>query len=189
MVNIIKILAIHKYLTFQSCTTLVLMLCITHLNYANAILYGLPSTTLRKYQTIQNICAKLVLNKNRFLNSSWALKKLHLLPIQQGIEYKILTTSFKCITCMAPKYLQDLISIKNNTQGNMHSNNTGTILHIPNVKYQTFVAWSFRYSAPTLWSQLPKSIKDSPNLDIFKKKLKTHLSQHAFNPNLHHCSN
>ena len=77
MANIIKIHAICKYLTVQSCTTLVLMLCITHLNYVNAMLYGLPSNTLRKYQTIQNICTKLILNKNGYSRSSWVLKKLH----------------------------------------------------------------------------------------------------------------
>ena len=94
MANIIKMCAIWKYLTVQSCTTLVLMLCITHLDYANTMLYGLPSITLRKYQTIQNICAKLVLNKNRYSSSLWALKKLHWLPIQQKIGDKILTTTF-----------------------------------------------------------------------------------------------
>ena len=70
---------------------------------------------------LQNICAKLILNKNRYSSSSWALKKLHWLPIQQKIEYKILMTTFKCITGMAPKYLQDLINIKNNTWDNMCS--------------------------------------------------------------------
>ena len=95
MANIIKICAICKYLTVQSCTTLVLMLCITHLDYANAMLYGLPSNTLRKYQTIQNSCTKLILNKNRYSSSSWALKKLHWLPIQQRIEHKILDDSIQ----------------------------------------------------------------------------------------------
>ena len=69
MANIIKIHAIWKYLTVQSCTILVLMICITHLDYANAMLYGVPSSTLRKYQTIKNICAKLVLNKNTYSRS------------------------------------------------------------------------------------------------------------------------
>ena len=77
MANIIKIHGICKYLTVQSCTTLVLIPCITHLDYTNAILYGLPSSTLRKYQTIQNSCAKLILNKDRYSSSSWVLKKLH----------------------------------------------------------------------------------------------------------------
>ena len=129
MANIIKIHAIQKYLTVQSCITLVLMLCITHHEYANAMLYGLPSSTLRKYQTIQNTCTKLVLNKNRYSSSSWTLKKLkklHWLPIQQRIEHKILTTTFECITGIAPNYLWDLISIKNNTPDNMQSNNTGS---------------------------------------------------------------
>ena len=159
------------------------MLCITHLSYVNAMLYGLPSTTLQKYQTIHNICAKLILNKNRYLSASWVLKKLYWLSIQQRIEYKILMTTFKCITGMAPKYLQDLISIKNNTWDNMHSNNTGTILYTPKVKYHTFAAQSFRYSTPTLRNQLPKFIKDSLNLNTFNKKLNTHLFQWVFNPN------
>ena len=181
MANIIKISATWKYLTVQSCTILVLMLCITNLDYANAMLYGLPSSTLRKYWTIQNICAKLVLNKNRYLSSSWALRKLYWLPIQQRIEHKILMITFKCITGITPKYLQDLIFIKNSTWDNMQSNNTGIILHPPKVKYQTFAAWSFMYTAPTLWNQLPKCIRDSPNLDIFRKRLQTHLFHQAFN--------
>ena len=66
----------------------------------------------------------------------------------------------------------------------MCSNNSGMILHTSKVKHQTFAAWSFRYSAPTLWNQLPKFIKYSQSLDIFKKKkLKTHLFQGVFNPN------
>ena len=77
MANKIKIHVIRKYLTVQSCTTLVLMFCMTHLNYTNSVLYSLPSNTLRKYQTIQNSCSKLILNKNRYLSSSWELKKLH----------------------------------------------------------------------------------------------------------------
>ena len=149
MANIIKIHATCKYLTVQSCNTLLLMLCITHLHYANEALYGLPPTTLRKYHTIQNICTIFVLNKYRYSSSSWTLKKLHWLLIQQRIEYKILTT-FKCITGTVPKYLQDLINIKNNAWNNMCSNNTGTILHILKVKYQTLAAQSFRYSTPTL---------------------------------------
>ena len=134
MANIIKICATHKYLTVQSCTTLILMLCITHLDYAKAMLYGLPLSIIRKYQTIQNICTKHILNKNIYSSSSWVLKKLHWFPIQQRIEHKILRTIFKCITSMAPKYLQNLISIQSNTQDNMQSNNTGTMLHKSNIK-------------------------------------------------------
>ena len=92
------------------------MLCITNLDHANAMLYGLPSSTLRKYQTIQNSCAKLILNKNRYLHSSWALKKLPGFHTTKD-KHKILTTTFKCITDMAPKYLHDLIMSIKTTHG------------------------------------------------------------------------
>ena len=40
--NVTHIKAIQKYPSKQACTTLVLSLCITHLDYGNALLYGLP---------------------------------------------------------------------------------------------------------------------------------------------------
>ena len=46
MTNLIKIYAIQKYFIVQTCTTLILMFCITHLDYVNAIPYGLPKSTL-----------------------------------------------------------------------------------------------------------------------------------------------
>ena len=42
MSNFVCIKAIQKYLTKQASTTLVLFLCILHLDYGNALLYGLP---------------------------------------------------------------------------------------------------------------------------------------------------
>ena len=86
----------------------------TNLDYANAILYGLPQFTLENYQTIQNMCAKLILIRNKYSRLSLALKELHWLPMEQRMKYKILTSTFKCITGTALKYLQDLIIRKKN---------------------------------------------------------------------------
>ena len=106
------------------------MLCITFFNYANAILYGLPKSTLGIYQTIHNMCAKLILNRSKFSSSSLALKELHWLPIEQRIKYKILTSTFKCITGTSLKNIEDLINTKNR-RDNMHSNNNGITLQNP----------------------------------------------------------
>ena len=146
--NFIKIKSICKYITREACTTLVLMLCMSCLAYSNVLLYGLPNKTIKRYQIIQNICAKLVLGRLKHSNSTEALKHLHWLSIQQRITYKIGLLTFKCITKAAPKYLQELITIRRPTQKNMHSNNTGPILEIPNIKHKTFTARSFKYAAP-----------------------------------------
>ena len=46
MANIIKIKSIQKFLTQDVATTLLLMLCISHIDYANSMLYNIPSTKL-----------------------------------------------------------------------------------------------------------------------------------------------
>ena len=54
------------------------MLCISHLDYSNASSYGLPNKTIKKYQIIQNIFAKLVLaaqtTKNYLQNRTTHIK-------------------------------------------------------------------------------------------------------------------
>ena len=59
MSNPVKNRSIRRYLSTKACTTLVLMLCITHLDYVT-LLYDLPKKTTGNYQLIQNICVKLV---------------------------------------------------------------------------------------------------------------------------------
>ena len=66
MLNFIKIKAIRPSLTTSACHTLVLMLCISHLDYTNALLYGMTKKLKSRYQRIQNMCAKLILNKKKY---------------------------------------------------------------------------------------------------------------------------
>ena len=147
MANFIKIRSICKDITREACTTLVLMLCMSHLDYSNALFYGLSNKTIKRYQVIQNICAKLVLGRPKFSSSSKALKYLHWMPIQQRITYKKGLLTFKCINKAAPKYLQELITIRKPAQENMRSNNNSPILEIPKIKHKTFAVRSFKYAA------------------------------------------
>ena len=50
MWNLQKLKAIHDLLTEETCTTLVIGLVISHLDYNNAILVGLPHTDIHKLQ-------------------------------------------------------------------------------------------------------------------------------------------
>ena len=112
MANFIKIKSICRYITKEACTTLVIMLCMSHLDYSNALLYDLPKKTIRRYQVIQNMCAKLVLGRLKYSSSTETLKCLHWLPIQWRITYKIWLLTFKCINKVTPRYLQELITIR-----------------------------------------------------------------------------
>ena len=54
MLNLHGIEIIQKFLIRDSCTKLVVSLCLSHLDYSNSILYELPNSTIQQMQHIQN---------------------------------------------------------------------------------------------------------------------------------------
>ena len=56
-----------------------------------------------------------------------------------------------------------------------------TQLEVPHTKNKTFASWSFSVYAPTKWNKLPNTIRDEHNFNKFKKLLKTHLFNQAYN--------
>ena len=104
MTNLIKICAIWKYLyitgMYYTCTNALLhplQLCKCHPVWTTKI-------HSRKIPNHPEHVCQPILNRNKFSSSSMALKELHWLPIEQRIWYKILTSTFKCITGTALKY-------------------------------------------------------------------------------------
>ena len=89
MTNFVRMWSIRQYLNKDACETLVLGLCISHLDYSNTMLYGLPDITINRLQRIQNMCAKLVLNRKKYSSVTKALKQLHWLPVRHCITFKL----------------------------------------------------------------------------------------------------
>ena len=90
MFNIQRIKMIRPSLSTETCKTLVQGLVISHLDYANATLAGLPSYLIGKVQKVQNVAAKLILNKKKFDSSTECMKESHWLPIRARIAFKVL---------------------------------------------------------------------------------------------------
>ena len=74
-----------------------LSLCISHLDYCNSILYGLPNSTIKKIQHIQNMCARLVLRRTKWDSAADCLSSLHWLPIKQRIKFKLCVLTYKLL--------------------------------------------------------------------------------------------
>ena len=110
MLNIQQIKLIRNILNKDTAHTLVPSLIMSHLNYCNAIFYGLTEVDLKRLQRVQNEAAKLVLNKSLRDIITQCMFHLHWLPIKSRIDYKILTLTHKCVYGEAPKYLTDLIT-------------------------------------------------------------------------------
>ena len=107
-----RIGSIRRFISMEACTTLVLILCISDLDYGNSLLYRLPKNTIDKYQLKQKLCAKLKLQESKYDILTDALCRLHWLWIKQCTEFKILVLTYKCIHGNTQKYLQDGITIR-----------------------------------------------------------------------------
>ena len=68
---------IKSYMDTDSLKTTVQALYISHLDYSNAMFYGLPTKDINHLQHVQNYCAKIVHGKTKYDSSMACLKQLH----------------------------------------------------------------------------------------------------------------
>ena len=83
----------------------------SRLDNSNGLLYGLPKCTVSGLRAVQNSAARIV-TKERLQDHdsmSRALMKLHWLPVDKRIEYKLLLYTYKALHGLAPGYLCKLV--------------------------------------------------------------------------------
>ena len=105
------------------------------------------------------------------------LKDLHWLPVKYRIMFKIIL--FKILHGLAPTYLQDLIKVKPPCRYQLRSDDK-FFLAVPKTKCKTFGDRAFYEAGPDLWNHLPLNLRNTNDLQKFKKDLKTHLFRLAF---------
>lgn len=181
MQNLQRLKTISDVLDKKTLTTLVIMLVISHLDYANCLLTGLPKCEIKKLQRIQNMAAKLVLKRSKFDSTTECLKELHWLPIEFRIRFKNMCLVFKCLNGNAPTYLSELLLPATSKGYSLRSQSKILQLKEIKTKRKTFADRSFSVSAPRDWNLLPNSVKLATNIDDFKSKLKTFYFKQAFN--------
>ena len=147
------------------------------LDYCNSLLSGLPASSLRDLQLVQNFAARLVLKRSKFCHVTPLLYELHWLPIESRIKFKVLLFVYKSVNDLAPPYLIDLIQRYEPSRPLRSSESCNLITPRFNKNY--FGGCSFAVFGPKVWNSLPYEIKTSSSINVFKKSLKTHLfSQH-----------
>ena len=108
-----------------------------------------------------------------------ALMELHWLPIRERINYKIITSVYKCPHNQAPQYLSSLFKIKENIR-NFRSSEKALLLEISYTNRKSYGDRSFRVNGAKIWNELPNSIRSIESITEFKKKLKTYLFRKSY---------
>ena len=108
------------------------------------------------------------------------LRDLHWLPVQQRIELKTLCITFKGLCCLAPSYLDELLT-RRSAGRTLRSHSNGEImLHQPIGRTAFYGDRAFSICAPRLWNSLPSHLRASQSLNGFKVMLKTYLFKSVF---------
>ena len=84
------------------------------------------------------------------------LSSLHWLNVNERIEYKLLSLTYKVLTAAQPSYLHNIIS---QPPRSIRSSSVVTLSRPPTISSLKNTDRSFRYASPRLWNQLPDSFR------------------------------
>ena len=175
--NLRNIGRIRKLLDEDSVKVLVQSLIISHLDYCNSLLLGVPNQTLDRLQKVQNRAARLIsLTKNKQPISP-VLYELHWLPVRERINFKVSCMIYKCLNDKAPEYLKELVQVY--TPARQLRSMNKNLLVVPPDRI-ALSDRAFSVGGAKLWNSLIPETRASKDLSAFKRSLKTELFKRAY---------
>ncbi len=164
---------IRPFLSEHATQLLVQALVLSRLDYCNALLAGLPASSIKPLQLIQNAAARLIFNELKKTHVTPLFINLYWLPIAAHIKFKALMFAYETTTGSAPLYQNSLIQTYMPSRS-LRSASEQRIT-VPSQRRTKSLSQTFSLTVPIWWNDLPNSIRAAESLPIFKKQLK-HIS-------------
>ena len=149
----------------------------SRLDYCNSLLCGTSADNLSRLQRMQNTLARVVAKSGWGAHSLPILERLHWLPVEHRIRFKIATLTFRSLHQNNPPYLHDLISRYTSARTLRSTDKYLLSTKRTNTKIGSR---AFSAAASETWNAPPTDIKLTDSLNKFKIDLKTHLFRIAF---------
>jgi len=172
--HIRQLCCIHPHLDLKTASTIATFIVHSKLDYCNSLYYNLPEYQQNRLQLIQNSLARAVVRapKSSRITPSLQSLCLHWLKIEEQIDYKILSLTYKVLTTTERSYLYDLISLQ--PLRSIRSSDVVTLSRPPSYSSLKVNNLSFRHASPRLWNKLP--IELCQPVDDESLSLSSHLS-------------
>lgn len=167
-----RIGAIRRYLTTDAKKSLIHSLVMSHLDYCNSLLFGLPDVLITRVQRVQNKAARIVTRTSPREHITPILCDMHWLPIQGRIEYKVLLYVFKNLNHLSPQYMGELLQRRQPLRTLQSSDQNRLSLPRTRTRYGDR---TLTHAGASLWNSLPSHMTSIVSVDCFKCSLKTHF--------------
>jgi len=205
--HIRELRCIRPYLDSKTASTITASIVYSKLDYCNSLYYNVPKSQLNRLQQIQNCLVRTVVKAPESFHITPILRSLQWLKINERIEYKLMSLTYKVLTTSQPDYLHNLISVE--CTDRTRSSSLITLARPSVSSLLQITNRSFTYASPHLWNQLPSSFhqlhsvhcppgsphpahitssQSPPSLSspiiasTFHSRLKTHLFHKSFPP-------
>ena len=164
-----------KYLDEKTIRMLIHNHVISRLDYCNVLYHDLPNYALKKIQSVFNRAARLIKGLSPRERITPTLIELHWLPIKARIIFKMCVLVYQALKSGKPMYMRNMVKdFRPDTTVSLRHSDDPYRLEEPRSRTNVG-ARAFERKAPRLFNRLPLAVRQSPNCDLFKKKLKTHL--------------
>ena len=167
--------SIRRYVSVSVCQSLVSSLVLTRLDYCNSVAFGLPALQLRRLQAVQNAAARLIFNLRRTEHISDALMCLHWLRVTERVRFKMAVLVYKSLHGSMPLYFSHTFTPLSTAGRRTLRSSASHQLLVPRCRLSTIGDRAFPVAGATIWNTLPPDVASSPNLNIFRSRLKTFL--------------
>jgi len=149
----------------------------SRLDYCNSLFAGMTDRNFKKLQRVQNTFARVVLHVGKFKHITPILIQLDWMPVKQRALYKLALITFNFLQHNNPVYWRDLLTTHNPSR-NLRSSSQ----HLLSVGYMQTASSShcFKHSTAINWNDLLFDIPACDSVNVFKRKLKTHLFNIAY---------
>ena len=151
---------------------------LSRVDYCNAVLSGLPQSTIAPLQRVLNAAARVVCGLRPRHHVTDALIGLHWLLIAARIEFKLCLLVYNALNGLAPSYISDMLqpvtTLDRQVTLRLADNNDLFISR----SCLRLGERAFCIAAPRAWNSLPSDVKSADTVKTFKTFL---FSKHYFN--------
>ena len=172
--------AIKRCIPRKTRIMLVTSLICSTLDFCNSLLICSPKYILDRLQKVINKAVRFIFDVRMREHITPYLYTLHILPVAYRVKFKVSIIAYKIMKGIAPKYLQDQVSLFVPMSDKPRRVGSGRdhLMFQTNITLQKSSTWIAKMIIE--WNRLEFDLRNLPDLNSFKTKLKTFYFTEAF---------